>query len=565
MNRRFSALVLNFMVQTNRVIEQQLVQTPFTLLLTEYYTRAEDRRMLSFRRIMQQIIRNVTNSSAYQFKNLATSKALSGGSAWSMLFHNRENSLYASGMNCNTDSPPSSSYLNALLDQYRNNQHANPNIYSVGSEWSQIEPSLLIEILIYAFVEHGVIPPLQGHYSKSLNNFFSVLLADPIQQLFIAHVKKMYRRGFDKSDLARKCCYAFVEHYVGLILLVVQRNLMQDTGAISSMGALMVNLDSIVPIAKMKDLLLSLILCIDPIAYLPEETMNREAHDKRYMFHFGNFSRLSSEIIESHRVWLDEVIIAFDNEAMTRREMFMRVIAAGGYEEAAQRTVAKTSIVTNSGGSGGSSGDTAVGSEVKENMEKIKITIKNSGTQTMSAPEAQTTKPIIVTEISTGMGGDGSDEVTKVVVDASHPLLNEKTQPQLLEVLRQTLKDEFNVLIKTISTTSGSDKSVNSSNTTQNYVAYTSSKLSESILSTNVDDELNTINYVDGEEGDVTAEDSSSEISDRKFDAQILFCTFYLLLQPLLELGSKSTSLSSGFSDVIKEARYDLLIHCLIS
>ena len=28
---------------------------------------------------------------------------------------------------------------------------------------------------------------------------------------------------------------------------------------------------------------------------------------------------------------------------------------------------------------------------------------------------------------------------------------------------------------------------------------------------------------------------------------------------------SKSTSLSSGFSDVIKAARYDLLIHCLIS
>ena len=42
--------------------------------------------------------------------------------------------------------------------------------------------------------------------------------------------------------------------------------------------------------------------------------------------------------------------------------------------------------------------------------------------------------------------------------------------------------------------------------------------------------------------------------------SQILFCTFYLLLQPLLELGSKSTSLSSGFSDVIKAARYDLLI-----
>ena len=47
--------------------------------------------------------------------------------------------------------------------------------------------------------------------------------------------------------------------------------------------------------------------------------------------------------------------------------------------------------------------------------------------------------------------------------------------------------------------------------------------------------------------------------------SQILFCPFYLLLQPLLELGSKSTSLSSGLSDVIKAARYDLLIHYLIS
>ena len=44
-----------------------------------------------------------------------------------------------------------------------------------------------------------------------------------------------------------------------------------------------------------------------------------------------------------------------------------------------------------------------------------------------------------------------------------------------------------------------------------------------------------------------------------------IILSFYLLLQPLLELGSKSTSLSSGFSDVIKAARYDLLIHCLIS
>ena len=38
---------------------------------------------------------------------------------------------------------------------------------------------------------------------------------------------------------------------------------------------------------------------------------------------------------------------------------------------------------------------------------------------------------------------------------------------------------------------------------------------------------------------------------------------YFLLVAGLL--GSKSTSLSSGFSDVIKAARYDLLIHCLIS
>ena len=35
--------------------------------------------------------------------------------------------------------------------------------------------------------------------------------------------------------------------------------------------------------------------------------------------------------------------------------------------------------------------------------------------------------------------------------------------------------------------------------------------------------------------------------------SQILFSTFYLLLQPLLELGSKSTSLSSGFSELSKQ------------
>ena len=46
---------------------------------------------------------------------------------------------------------------------------------------------------------------------------------------------------------------------------------------------------------------------------------------------------------------------------------------------------------------------------------------------------------------------------------------------------------------------------------------------------------------------------------------KMILYTFCLLLQPLLELGSMFTSLSSGFSDVIKAARYDLFIHCLIS
>ena len=48
--------------------------------------------------------------------------------------------------------------------------------------------------------------------------------------------------------------------------------------------------------------------------------------------------------------------------------------------------------------------------------------------------------------------------------------------------------------------------------------------------------------------------------------SQILFCPFYLLLQPLLELGSKSTSLSSGFSCYQSSAiRFvDTLPHFLI-
>ena len=51
----------------------------------------------------------------------------------------------------------------------------------------------------------------------------------------------------------------------------------------------------------------------------------------------------------------------------------------------------------------------------------------------------------------------------------------------------------------------------------------------------------------------------------KKLHGIIKLVIINLLLQPLLELGSKSTSLSSGFSDVIKATRYDLLIHCLIS
>ena len=289
---------------------------------------------MSYRRALNRIMQRVTNTqNAIYTSDFSSAEETS----WSMLFHNRAGAAYDGMSATAVDSPPSGNSLLQLLARYRASNFTSTRgsqQQMQGGEWSNVEPTTLMEIVMYAFIEHELIPPMPHSYTKSLANFFSVLMADPIQHVFTRHIKLLYRRGWRKDSLARKACFAFAEHYVALIMMVVQQALLQNDCTLSTTPSFACNVHQFLPMTKIQDVLRSLLLAFDPVSYLMEEAVNRETHERKFEYHFKQYSRYVSEIIDSYELWLQDTVDAYRTGLkMPRSELFLRVIGAGGYDE----------------------------------------------------------------------------------------------------------------------------------------------------------------------------------------------------------------------------------------
>lgn len=510
LHRRFNALVLDFMVQTNSTMEQLLAKSPLALLLTENETRMQNNRAMSYRKTLIPLIHNLNNSNPQSDFEINSDR-------WNMLFHGREN-VNDHGMMKN-DTPPSGGTLIRLINNFRDSRFAVGSARNVGSimeggQWSQIEPTLLMDILVNAFIEHQVIPPLRGTYTQVLSNFFSVLMADPIQQMFVKHLKIMYRRGWRKENLARQAAYAFVEHYVALVLLIVQRALLQNDASLSTTVSYASSIEHFSPMVKLQDVLRELIVAFDPLSYIVDELVNRDSHEKKYLYHFQRYSEYVSEIIQSYELWLQEEVDGYRiNVNMTRSELFLRIISAGGYEESRanylegiQTKIAEsdevtmetqTTIPTNA--------NTQFDSQGSE-MKKIEIIINNTGTQTMSLPKAQVTQPIQVKN-------EPLDDRTKVNVDASHPEVSNMDNQTLMNAIRDIVLKELELKINKVTVP---ERNENISSSTKKYTAYASpSLLSESNIGEDADQETLLYNI------EIQPSDSASQVDGQDDSASL--------------------------------------------
>ena len=261
-----------------------------------------------------------------------------------------------------------------------------------------------MEIIIYAFIEHELIPPTDGSYTQELGNFFSILMADPVQYVFKQHLKILYRRGWRKNTLARKACFALVEHYVALVMMVVQQALMQNECTLSRTPSFVSSVQHFVPMTKIQEVLRSLLLTFDPISYLPEEAMNREAHERKFQHHFGQYSNYVSEIIDSYEFWLQETVDAYRTGLqIPRRELFLRVIGAGGYDES--RTNYLESVATVSAETDEATQSTQTNDQFTqynddksgEELKRIEVTVKNTGSVPLSGPAVLSRSAIVIT------------------------------------------------------------------------------------------------------------------------------------------------------------------------
>ena len=98
----------------------------------------------------------------------------------------------------------------------------------------------------------------------------------------------------------------------------------------------------------------------------------------------------------------------------------------------------------------------------EEDMEKIDITIVNSGTQTMNIPESIVKQPITLVDDPQQI------EPTRVIVDASHPEVNNLSTEEMLSLVKDTIKNEVNLLIQKIVV----PENTKTSTSTRSYVAY---------------------------------------------------------------------------------------------
>ena len=510
--RRMNGVIFNFMSSVNATIERLLVNSPFSLVFTENENRANTIRSMSYRRALQTILQNVSN---LQIQPISSTNNSPEDQEWKLLFQNRNDESIGS----KSDIPPSGSTLQRLIMKYRSGNYTSSRGTNVqGGEWSGLEPSHVMEILMFAFVEHEIIPPMEGKYSTELSNFFSILTSDPMQQVFIRHLRHLYRRGWKKDTLARKACIILAEQYVGLILMVVQQALLQNDCTMSTTSSFTANVTTFIPLTKIQDAIRTLLLTFDPISYLTEEVVNRDSHEAKFAHNFKQYSTYVNEIVSSYQMWLQETIDAYGNgqSNISRENHFLNIIAAGGYEEsrnnflnAVPAVIAESDEATQTT----QTNDQAVQFDDESNqpLEQVEITIKNTGTTPMVGPKVLNNPALVVT---------GDRNTPSVIVDASHPSVNALSTTALLKIVSQAVEDKMALFVKKVVVP---EDNRNSSSSTKSYLAYASTvdyggevtwgnQVEESVHPYDIQDEIQ----------DVLPSDSASqlgEVEEKEFEA----------------------------------------------
>ena len=494
LHRRFNAVLLNFMTNTNARMEQLVVRSPFALIFTESENRYGNVRAFSYRRAILRFLQSLYGTGASAVSDFDTETK-----TWSMLFHARDAQHLTTMMRAN-DVPPNGNTIRNMLNSYRQSSFAGGFGGGGGNQWHNLDPMKLAQVLVYAFVEHDNVPPIDGSYKRGLSNFFSILMSDPIHQMFLKHLKPLYRRGWRRESLARQAAYTIVEHYVYLVVLVVQRALMMNNGQLSTTGAFLSDVDAFAPMTKMQDALRELIMTFDPIAYLGEEIGNRDSHEEKFKHHFKTYSTYVDEILQSYELWLQDTVDGYNLQGseMSRQELFARIIVSGGFEESREQYLAglvtqivesdeltmenqlilppKIASVTNASSNTMVHCPTERLNEQGVLMKEIGITIKNVGSQIMSIPEANANAPMKV-EI------DGNSEKANVSVDASHPNIQGLDEERLMNTIRNVLKEELAVNMREVvrpvdgDNETGTISNNNNSTSTRSYVGYTDSEI----------------------------------------------------------------------------------------
>ena len=418
----------------------------------------------------------------------------------------REEAAYR-GMNANATehSPPSGNSLVTMIAHYRATNFTS-TVGVMGGEWHNIEPTKLMDVLIYAFVEHELIPPIEESYASSLGNFFSILMSDPMQQVFARHVNILYRRGWRKQNLAQKACYVFVEHYVGLVLMIVQQALLQNNCTLSTTPSFASDVSRFTPMTKLQAVLRTFLLAFDPISYLLEEVSNSEVHERKFEFHFRQYTKYVSEILQSYEKWLEESVDAYGiGTMMPRRELFIRVVGAGGYEQSRSNFLnGIASVATNNDDDVVSTSTTSTSTSTEDlDLNRIDIVIKNTDSAVSQIDASSINKPAI-TIINSDDDVTAAASSTTVVVDAANPNVQSLTNEQILNAVSEAVKTELKLVVQRVVVP---ERNKNASSSTKSYVAYATSNsnsgdLPESIIT----------NY------DVDSSDSASQINNNNDD-----------------------------------------------
>ena len=291
---------MDFMSRTNTTMERMLAQSPYALLFTESETRLGDRRCLSYRCTLQQRLQHMTNMQQSGLVGNSNGQH----SNWELLFHSRSDlKENEESRDVISDSPPNAQSMLFNIQTYRRQHYTSTRgRNTLGGEWGSLEPTKLTDLLVMAFVEYGLIPPLNENYELELSNFFSILLYDSVQQSFICHLKILFRRGWRRESLAHRACYTLVEQYVCLVLMIVQQTLLQDDCTLSSTMSFAGNLSVVNSLTKMKDVLTTLITIFNPIAYQLEEANNYRAHEQQFEYNFEQYATYVNQIIKLRSV-----------------------------------------------------------------------------------------------------------------------------------------------------------------------------------------------------------------------------------------------------------------------